>query len=463
MPRSCPFQDEVHPTWNSASARWCSRRSGRACCASWPPGRKKLRRRRVDVGVRSHARRRRKLRSRAGRIRRRPARRRAPPDRYQRLRHRSRGARASCSMRSWIAGPASAPRIKSPAVQRFREMIGRDEKMLVVFEWIRTAAKSDIAVLILGPTGSGKELVARMIHDLSRRSKETLSGRQLRRAARHALRVRDLRLRKGRLHRRARPQAGSPRAGRSRHAVPRRDRRPVDHRSGQAASRARGSAVRAARRTETRAGRLPADLRDQPPARAVRSRLRAFVKTSTTGSTRSRSDCPRCGSGLSTFQCSPTGSWRGTVRLTGCRSTPRRSTAEATSLLQSYPWPGNIRELESTVSRAALSAPGRTDPWHATSSSCTVYAPRGRHGCRGCPRCATPSGRTSLACSTPFAGTRRRRRGCSKSVGARCIGRSWNTALHPMQVLETAQRFLAHEPSFLWIRGLSRVSRGVLF
>ena len=58
---------------------------------------------------------------------------------------------------------------QSPSVQRFREMIGRDEKMLVVFEWIRTAAKSDIAVLILGPTGSGKELVARMIHELSRR------------------------------------------------------------------------------------------------------------------------------------------------------------------------------------------------------------------------------------------------------------------------------------------------------
>ena len=48
-------------------------------------------------------------------------------------------------------------------------MIGRDEKMLIVFEWIRTAAKSDISVLILGPTGSGKELVARMIHELSRR------------------------------------------------------------------------------------------------------------------------------------------------------------------------------------------------------------------------------------------------------------------------------------------------------
>ena len=35
---------------------------------------------------------------------------------------------------------------------------------------------------------------------------------------------------------------------------------------------------------------------------------------------------------------------------------------EALDLLMSYHWPGNIRELESTVSRAALSAPGRVDP-----------------------------------------------------------------------------------------------------
>jgi two-component system response regulator HydG len=33
---------------------------------------------------------------------------------------------------------------------------------------------------------------------------------------------------------------------------------------------------------------------------------------------------------------------------------------EAVARLNTYPWPGNIRELESTVSRAALSAPGRT-------------------------------------------------------------------------------------------------------
>ncbi len=65
---------------------------------------------------------------------------------------------------------------QAPSVQRFRDMIGRDEKMLVVFEWIRTAAKSDIAVLVLGPTGSGKEVVARMIHELSPRGRETLQA-----------------------------------------------------------------------------------------------------------------------------------------------------------------------------------------------------------------------------------------------------------------------------------------------
>src|SRR5204862_5434590 len=63
-----------------------------------------------------------------------------------------------------------------PSVQRFREMIGRDEKMLIVFEWIRTAAKSDISVLILGPTGSGKEVVSRMIHELSARGRENFQA-----------------------------------------------------------------------------------------------------------------------------------------------------------------------------------------------------------------------------------------------------------------------------------------------
>ena len=66
-------------------------------------------------------------------------------------------------------GAAPSREEQSAAVRRFREMLGRDEKMLIVFEWIRTAAKADIAVLILGATGTGKEVVAHMIHELSPR------------------------------------------------------------------------------------------------------------------------------------------------------------------------------------------------------------------------------------------------------------------------------------------------------
>jgi len=49
----------------------------------------------------------------------------------------------------------------------FEGMIGVDEKMTVVFEMITRVAKSDIPVLILGPMGSGKDMVARAVHELS--------------------------------------------------------------------------------------------------------------------------------------------------------------------------------------------------------------------------------------------------------------------------------------------------------
>src|SRR5258705_7314829 len=49
-------------------------------------------------------------------------------------------------------------------------MIGRAERMLIVFECLRSAAKSDISVLILGPTGSDRGRSAGLLGDLSRRS-----------------------------------------------------------------------------------------------------------------------------------------------------------------------------------------------------------------------------------------------------------------------------------------------------
>ena len=132
--------------------------------------RRELRRRIADADVRAPAARRRELRPRARRLRRRRSRCRATPPRYMARAAGATRRSPSCSITSSSAAPTVSTEDQSPSVQRFREMIGRDEKMLIVFEWIRTAAKSDISVLILGPTGSGKEVVARMIHELSRRS-----------------------------------------------------------------------------------------------------------------------------------------------------------------------------------------------------------------------------------------------------------------------------------------------------
>ena len=71
---------------------------------------------------------------------------------------------------SFLAAPVQEVGRSEPAsVRRLLELVGRDEKMLLVLESIRTAAKTDISVLVLGPTGAGKEVAARAIHDLSRR------------------------------------------------------------------------------------------------------------------------------------------------------------------------------------------------------------------------------------------------------------------------------------------------------
>jgi len=50
-------------------------------------------------------------------------------------------------------------------------IIGRTPKMLEVYRAIARVAPADVSVLILGASGTGKELVARAIHDHSARAK----------------------------------------------------------------------------------------------------------------------------------------------------------------------------------------------------------------------------------------------------------------------------------------------------
>ena len=65
-------------------------------------------------------------------------------------------------------------RLRQDMVQRgvVGDMVGRSPQMLELFTTIRQVAPTKASVLITGESGSGKELVARAIHDLSPRSAE---------------------------------------------------------------------------------------------------------------------------------------------------------------------------------------------------------------------------------------------------------------------------------------------------
>ena len=61
-------------------------------------------------------------------------------------------------------------RLWSEESPQFAGLVGRDPKMVQVFRQIQAAAENHYPVLITGETGTGKELVAAAIHNLSRRS-----------------------------------------------------------------------------------------------------------------------------------------------------------------------------------------------------------------------------------------------------------------------------------------------------
>src|SRR5712664_4041179 len=248
---------------------------------------------------------------------------------------------------------------QSPAVQRFREMIGRDEKMLIVFEWIRTAAKSDIAVLILGPTGSGKEVVARMIHELSRRGTEKFQAVNCAALPDTLFESEIFGFEKG-----AFTGAHDRKPGRlelANHGTLFLDEigdlslvaqakllrvledRRFERLGGQKSIHVDFRLISATNRPLdlfVRDGRFREDLFYRVNAFAIRL-----------PSLRERQvDIPVLGQRFLARYCA----------AQGMPLDSKSFSREALESLIAYQWPGNIRELESTVSRAALSAPGRS-------------------------------------------------------------------------------------------------------
>src|SRR6185437_10997586 len=247
---------------------------------------------------------------------------------------------------------------RSPAVQRFREMIGRDEKMLVIFEWIRTAAKSDISVLILGPTGSGKELVARMIHELSRRGTHRFQAVNCAALPDMLFESEIFGYEKG-----AFTGAHDRKPGRL--ELANNGTLFLDE-IGDMSLMAQAKLLRVLeeRRFERLGGNTSIEVNfrlisatNRPLDQFVRDtrfredlyyRVNAFSIRLPSLRERS-SDIPVLAQRFLARYCAANG-----LALDG-----KSFAREAADLLMQYHWPGNIRELESTVSRAALSSPGR--------------------------------------------------------------------------------------------------------
>jgi len=55
----------------------------------------------------------------------------------------------------------------------FKQIIGRNKRMLEIFELISRVSKTDCSVIIYGESGTGKELIARAIHQNSNRAHES--------------------------------------------------------------------------------------------------------------------------------------------------------------------------------------------------------------------------------------------------------------------------------------------------
>ena len=88
---------------------------------------------------------------------------------------------------SQLAQKAPTPKALQQEVNReypHSGIIGSCEPMLLLFKKISKVAPTDATVLILGKSGTGKELVARALHNQSRRGKaEMISGKLCRHPA----------------------------------------------------------------------------------------------------------------------------------------------------------------------------------------------------------------------------------------------------------------------------------------
>ena len=128
------------------------------------------------------------------------------------------------------------------------QIVGEDPRLKQVSLALHRAAATDTTVLLEGESGTGKELFARALHALSPRADGPFVAINCAAIPETLLETELFGHEKGAFTGAVRAQAGEVRAGASRHAVPRRDRRSAAVAAGEDPARARGEAVRARRR-----------------------------------------------------------------------------------------------------------------------------------------------------------------------------------------------------------------------
>ena len=155
---------------------------------------------------------------------------------------------------------------------RYDSLVGASPAMQRVYRILDKIVPTQIPVLVTGESGTGKDLVARVVHYNGPRRERRVRDGQLRRADRDAAGVRAVRPPARRVHRRRPRPQGAVRAGRRRDAVPRRDRRDADAPPAEAAARDPVRRDPPAGRGPAAAGRRADRGRDQPRARGGRAR-----------------------------------------------------------------------------------------------------------------------------------------------------------------------------------------------
>ncbi len=102
----------------------------------------------------------------------------------------------------------------------YDEIIGQSEAIRSMLRVVDRVTTSEVPVLVIGESGSGKELVARAIHQNGPRGKNAFVSENCRRHPREPAREHALRARARRVHRRVATEGGALRRGAPRHAVP---------------------------------------------------------------------------------------------------------------------------------------------------------------------------------------------------------------------------------------------------